>query len=190
MDELEQTLRQIPQFAAVHAHLCTSGQPSAADLAQIKAYGFSTVINVALSNAEPHLPHEDQICLALNLNYIHLPLAWETPNAEQALLVLDLLHCLVQEQMVWLHCAMNYRVSCLMALYKQYYLQLPIDLVQDDLHAIWQPNETWTGLMHSVGLLLQGRQSTLEMNQVCAEAGVASLENTHGKIGAELNPSS
>ena len=189
MDELEQALREIPQFAAVHAHLCSSGQPSAADLAQIKAYGFSTVMNVALSNAEPHLALEDQICLELDLNYIHLPLAWETPNAEQALLILDLLHCLVQEQMVWLHCAKNYRVSCLMALYKQYYLQQPIEQIHDDLHAIWQPNETWTGLMHSVGLLLQGRQSTLEMNQLCAEAGFASLEDADGKIGAGPNQS-
>lgn len=176
MDELEQVLRQIPQFAAIHAHLCSSGQPNAEQLASIKAYGFNVVINVALSNAEPHLAQEDQICLDLDMQYIHLPLAWETPNAEQALLVLDLLHCLVQEQMVWIHCAKNYRVSCLMALYKQYYLKQSIAQVHDELHAIWQPNQTWTGLMHSVALLLQGRQSTLEMTELCAAAGANSSE--------------
>ena len=33
------------------------------------------------------------------------------------------------------------------------------------LHEIWEPNETWTGLMHSITLQLQGRKATLELEQ-------------------------
>ena len=33
------------------------------------------------------------------------------------------------------------------------------------LHEIWEPNETWTGLIHSITLQLQGRKATLELEQ-------------------------
>ncbi len=164
MDELEQQLSQIAQFAMVHQHLFTSGQPDAAQLQCIKDYGCSTVINVALSTSDPHLLHEDQICLELGLNYIHFPLNWDMPCAEQTVLILDLIQHLVAEQTVWLHCAKNYRVSCLMYLYRQFYLQMPMPEADELLQQIWQPNDTWTGLIHSVNLILQGRQATSELN--------------------------
>ena len=34
---------------------------------------------------------------------------------------------------------------------------------QEELHKVWEPNETWTGLIHAVSLQLQGRKSTLDL---------------------------
>ena len=66
MNEIETALCQINNFQFIHEHLFTSGQPTAEQLKLIKEYGISTIINVALSNAEPHLDHEDKICLELD----------------------------------------------------------------------------------------------------------------------------
>lgn len=163
MTTLEQSLSQIPQFSIIHEHLLSSAQPSAEQLQHIKEYGCSTVINLALNDAKPHLENEDRICLELGLNYIQLPILWDAPAPDQCLLVLDLIDHLVTNEIVWIHCAKNYRVSCLMALYRQYYMNVDMETVQNMLHQIWEPNETWTGLMHSVALQLQGRVATQEL---------------------------
>ena len=65
--------------------------------------------------------------------------------------------------MVWVHCAANKRVSSLMYLYRQYYLDIDMPTAQELMHEIWEPNETWTGLIHAVSLQLQGRKSTQDL---------------------------
>lgn len=170
MHEIEKNLSQILNFQFIHPHLFTSGQPSAEQLKQIKEYGITTVINLALTDADPHLEHEDQICLALGLHYIHIPIAWDTPSDDQCLLLLDLIDYLVKEQMVWVHCAKNFRVSSLMSLYLQYYLDIDLVTAQQHMQKIWQPNETWTGLIHAVALQLQGRKATQELQQTLHHA--------------------
>jgi len=165
MTTLEQSLAQIPTFSVIHEHLFSSAQPSIEQLKLIKEYGCSTVINLALSNAPNHIENEDRICLDLGLNYIHIPIDWETPSAEQCLLVLDLIDHLVQNEIVWIHCTKNDRSSCLMYVYRQFYMNMDMPTSQDLLHKIWEPNETWTGLIHSITLQLQGRKATLELQQ-------------------------
>lgn len=165
MTTLEQSLSQIPAFSIIHEHLFSSAQPSVEQLKLIKEYGCSTVINLALTNAPNHLENEDRICLDLGLNYIHIPIDWETPSAEQCLLVLDLIDHLVQNEIIWVHCSKNDRSSCLMYVYRQFYMNMDMPTSQDLLHEIWEPNETWTGLIHTITLQLQGRKATLELQQ-------------------------
>ncbi|EPF73364.1 protein tyrosine phosphatase family protein [Acinetobacter rudis] len=165
MNNIEQQLSQIPQFRYIHQHLLTSAQPSAEQLAQIKAYGVDTVINLGLSNEEPVLPHQDQHCANLGLNYLHIPIHWDCPADEQCLLVLDLVHALVQNKIVWVHCPDNRRVSSLMYLYQQFAMAIELPDAQEFLHHIWEPNATWTGLIHAMTLQLQGRKATQELEQ-------------------------
>ncbi|MCG9514409.1 protein tyrosine phosphatase family protein [Acinetobacter pittii] len=170
MTTLEQSLSQIPAFSIIHEHLFSSAQPSIEQLKLIKEYGCSTVINLALTNAPNHIENEDRICLDLGLNYIHIPIDWEMPSAEQCLLVLDLVNHLVQNEIVWVHCAKNKCVSCLMYVYRQFYMNMDMPTSQDLLHEIWEPNETWTGLIHNITLQLQGRKATLELQQSLQQA--------------------
>ncbi|MFU8925164.1 protein tyrosine phosphatase family protein [Acinetobacter puyangensis] len=165
-DTMREQFNTILAFMPVHEHLYTSGQPTAEQLNLIKENGFSTIINLALTDASNHLPFEDRICLELGLDYIQIPLLWDCPNSSAALLALDLVDHLVREQQVWLHCAKNFRVSSLMYLYRQYYMGMNIAEADALLQQIWQPNETWTGLMHALQLQLQARQSTKEIEQL------------------------
>ncbi len=164
--DLSSKLQEIEQFEWIHAHLATSGQPTVEQLAEIKAHGYTTIINLALTDASNHLSNEDRICLELGLDYIQVPLLWECPSSSGALFVIDLIDHLVQEQKVWVHCAKNMRVSSLIFLYRQFYMGM--DLAEADalLENVWQPNETWTGLIHAVRLQLQARQSTKELAEL------------------------
>ncbi|MEB3865964.1 MULTISPECIES: protein tyrosine phosphatase family protein [Acinetobacter] len=170
MTTIEQSLAQIPNFSVIHEHLFSSAQPSIEQLKLIKEYGCSIVINLALSNAPNHIENEDRICLDIGLNYIHIPIDWETPSAEQCLLVLDLIDHLVQNEIVWIHCTKNDRSSCLMYVYRQFYMNMDMPTSQDLLHVTWEPNETWTGLIHSITLQLQGRKATIELQQSLQQA--------------------
>lgn len=163
MNEIENALCHIENFQYIHEHLFTSGQPTPSQLQSIKEYGISTIINVALTDASNHVEHADRICLDLGLNYIHIPISWDTPSDDQCLLVLDMLDHLVQEQMVWLCCSENFRVSSLMYLYRQYFMNIDMPTAQELMHQIWEPNETWTGLIHAVALQLQGRKATKDL---------------------------
>jgi protein tyrosine phosphatase (PTP) superfamily phosphohydrolase (DUF442 family) len=165
MNNLENALSQIPQFQYVHEHLFSSGQPTKDQLQQIKEYGIHTIINLALNSSTEHLDNEDQICLDLGLNYMQFPICWDTPNTDQALFALDTINFLVQDQKVWLHCAQNKRASALIFLYRQYYMNIDIAVAQQYLEEVWEPNETWTGLIHSVALQLKGRKATQELQQ-------------------------
>lgn len=170
MNDIETQLSQIKNFQFIHERLFSSGQPTAEELKQIKEYGIGTVINLAESDAEHALPHEDKICLDVGLNYIQLPISWETPSSDQCLLLLDLVNHLLESQMVWVHCSNNNHVSSLMYLYRQYFMDVDIATAQDFLHDIWKPNETWTGLIHAVSLQLQGRKATQDLQQALEAA--------------------
>ncbi|AVH48735.1 protein tyrosine phosphatase family protein [Acinetobacter towneri] len=170
MNDIETQLSQIKNFQFIHERLFSSGQPTAEELKQIKEYGIGTVINLAESDAEHALPHEDKICLDVGLNYIQLPISWETPSSDQCLLLLDLVNHLLESQMVWVHCSNNSHVSSLMYLYRQYFMDVDIATAQDLLHDIWKPNETWTGLIHAVSLQLQGRKATQDLQQALESA--------------------
>lgn len=170
MNDIETQLSQIKNFQFIHERLFSSGQPTAEELKQIKEYGIGTVINLAESDAEHALPHEDKICLDVGLNYIQLPISWETPSSDQCLLLLDLVNHLLENQMVWVHCSNNNHVSSLMYLYRQYFMDVDIATAQDFLHDIWKPNETWTGLIHAVSLQLQGRKATQDLQQALESA--------------------
>ena len=170
MNDIETQLSQIKNFQFIHERLFSSGQPTAEELKQIKEYGIGTVINLAESDAEHALPHEDKICLDVGLNYIQLPISWETPSSDQCLLLLDLVNHLLESQMVWVHCSNNNHVSSLMYLYRQYFMDVDIATAQDFLHDIWKPNQTWTGLIHAVSLQLQGRKATQDLQQALESA--------------------
>lgn len=173
MDNIEQQLSQIPNFCYIHPHLLTSSQPNSEQLTLIKAYGVDTIINLGLSNETQALAQQDQHCLDLGLNYIHIPIDWECPRDEQCLLVLDLIHALAQEKIVWLHCNDYQRVSCLIYIYQQFAMQIDIASAEQYLHHTWEPNATWTGLIHAVTLQLQGRKATQELQQSLQQANAA-----------------
>ena len=163
MNEIEQKLSEIANFQFIHEHLFSSGQPTIEQFKSIKEYGIDTVINLAFTDAQPCLVNEDKICAELGLNYIQIPILWDTPEDNQCLFILDLIAHLVQEKMVWVHCAKNMRVSCLMYLYRQYFMDMDMPTAQALMHQIWEPNETWTGLIHATSLQLQGRKSTQDL---------------------------
>ncbi|MEC7121145.1 MAG: protein tyrosine phosphatase family protein [Pseudomonadota bacterium] len=145
----EHPLAQIINVRMIHTNLYSSGQPTLAQLVQIREAGFNNVINLALQDASNALAHEDRWVLEQGMDYYHFPLLWEQPSVTQGLFILDAIHHL-RDQPTWLHCALNYRGACVIYLYERFYLGLDLPSAKERLEQVWQPDETWTGWMFAV----------------------------------------
>jgi len=143
-------------FQSVHERLVTSGQPTLEQFGWIAAAGFGTVINLALTDASNAVAGEDRRVLELGMDYIQLPLLFNQPSPSQALRVLALIDSLKSEK-IWLHCALNMRVSSLMYLYRTHYLAVDDAEAQGFLHKIWSPDPVWSALISAVQQHLRHR---------------------------------
>lgn len=139
-------LSHILAFQFVHENLVTSGQPSSDELELIAKAGFKVVINLALTDASNVLVGEDRRVLELGMDYINLPLLFDRPSYTQALLILGLLKSL-HHQKVWLHCALNMRVSSLMYIYRVHHLMMDEIDAKGFLEKIWTPNAEWSEII-------------------------------------------
>ena len=124
--------------------LWTSGQISENDISQIQQEGFDTVINLALPSSSNALKGEAEIVANLHMTYINIPVEWELPEVAQFKLCAGLLEQLrAAGQKVWLHCALNNRVSVFVYLYRKLVLKEPEETATIPLRAIWDPNPVW-----------------------------------------------
>lgn len=126
--------------------LATAGQPTLEQFAEIKAAGFETVINLALTTSTKALPNEKAIVEGLGMSYHHIPVEWEAPQLSD---LTDFFATMQRctEQSVFVHCAANMRVSAFIYLYHRLRCQMSHADAIHDLNQIWQPNETWQALI-------------------------------------------
>jgi protein tyrosine phosphatase (PTP) superfamily phosphohydrolase (DUF442 family) len=135
-------IEDILNYRYISDQLATSGQPTAQEFAMIKSAGFPTVLNLAPPTASNALPEEQAIVTTLGMEYINIPVIWENPTLEDFSRF-----CAVMEshqgQPIYVHCAMNMRVSAFVYLYRHLILNLPASEAYQPVTTIWQPNEIW-----------------------------------------------
>jgi RimJ/RimL family protein N-acetyltransferase len=97
------------------------------------------------------LADEAELAERAGLRYLHLPIDFETPELEQAARLFDELQS-AEGEPVFVHCALNKRVSALLSAYRMVVGGVPSHEARADLHAIWQPNPTWQRYVSSAAL--------------------------------------
>ena len=133
----------IINYYQVSERIASSGQPAENDFQEIAALGYNTVINLALVTSEKAIINEGDIVTNLGLSYIHIPVLWNNPTQEQ----FNIFASIMQQQStnkVWVHCALNMRVSAFLYLYNIIYLNMPKEAAEGHLSNIWKPNEVWS----------------------------------------------
>lgn len=123
-------------------HLGTSGQPTSAQLAAIKEAGYGVVINLATGTTPRDLPQEADVVAAQGMEYIHIPVIWEQPTAENFARFCEAMQA-TQVQKRFVHCIANMRVSAFVFLYRVLRQGTPVDEARATMHRIWQPNAIW-----------------------------------------------
>jgi protein tyrosine phosphatase (PTP) superfamily phosphohydrolase (DUF442 family) len=110
-------LTDILNFIALSDRLGTAGQPTAEQFPDIRAGGFKTVINLAPADNPRALANEADIVAAQGLEYIHIPVAWDAPTSQDLQRFFDAMDARSNSK-VFVHCAMNLRVSVFIFLYR------------------------------------------------------------------------
>jgi protein tyrosine phosphatase (PTP) superfamily phosphohydrolase (DUF442 family) len=129
--------------------LWSSGQLSERDIHALPALGIEVVVNLALPTATNALPGEAELVTGTGMAYAHIPVIWDAPRPEQFNQFVGVLNAFSGRK-VWVHCALNMRVSVFIYLYRRLVLGEGEDDASFPLRVVWSPNETWQDFISQV----------------------------------------
>ena len=122
--------------------LTTSGQPTEGELALIASAGYDRVIFLAFTNHPKAVAHEDDIVRDLGLQFIHIPVQWDSPSLTD----FEVFAAVMQAHgggRTLVHCEVNFRASVFGFLYQVLFTGADVDEAFSLMQSIWVPNDTW-----------------------------------------------
>jgi protein tyrosine phosphatase (PTP) superfamily phosphohydrolase (DUF442 family) len=135
-------IEDVMNYLSISDAIGTAGQPTASQFAAIRAAGYDIVVNLAMPDSSKALPNEQRLVAEQGMLYVHIPVVWEHPTAQNLEQFFDLMaRC--RGRRVFVHCAMNMRVSVFVFLYRAVWLGVSPDEAYKDILRIWQPNPVW-----------------------------------------------
>jgi protein tyrosine phosphatase (PTP) superfamily phosphohydrolase (DUF442 family) len=135
-------VEEILNYLEISDEIGTGGQPTPAQFAAIKAASYDVVVNLAMSDSSNALAEERELVAAQDMRYVHIPVVWEQPTAQDLAQFFDVM-AMSQGRRVFVHCALNMRVSVFVLLYRVIRLGASLEVTQADMLKIWQPNAVW-----------------------------------------------
>lgn len=135
---------QILNFVKLTDSIATAGQPTAEQIGPIAEAGYSVVVNLALPDSHNALANEGGLVTAHGMTYVHIPVKWEQPTLADLQRFIRVMRALDGEQ-VFVHCAMNMRVSAFMYHYLTAEKGLPPERARSPILERWAPkmDDVW-----------------------------------------------
>jgi RimJ/RimL family protein N-acetyltransferase/protein tyrosine phosphatase (PTP) superfamily phosphohydrolase (DUF442 family) len=127
---------------AVFEDLWTSGQLSVADIERLPGLDVAAVVNLALPTSSNALAGEAELITRLGISYIQIPVPWETPELHHLRQFFGVMDALAGQR-VWVHCALNYRVSAFIYLYRRLRRGESDADARYPMFTIWKPSGVW-----------------------------------------------
>lgn len=141
--------QEIYNFLKISDTIATAGQPTEAQFFGIKDSGYQIVVNLAVPESKNALANEKAVVESQGMQYVHIPVIWDHPTLkdfQRFVSVLETNH----DKSIFVHCALNMRVSAFMYLYRRIYLHMSDEDAKKDLDKIWVPNDTWQNFIAQV----------------------------------------
>ncbi len=139
----------IRNYLKIEENMASSGQPDAHQFNEIAQLGFDSVINLAMPSSDYAIANEGELVTSSGMSYIHIPVVWEAPREKQFALFAAVLRQ-HEGAKVWVHCALNMRVSVFVYLYRCLRLGVPKEEARRSLEAIWTPNKVWSDFIEQI----------------------------------------
>ena len=124
------------------ASLTTAGQPTEEELALIAENGYDRVIFLAFSNHPKRVANEDAIVRRLGMQFIHIPVEWESPSVADFESFVAIMQTLAVAKTL-VHCEVNFRASVFGFLYQVLHRGADMDDAMSMMQSVWVPNDTW-----------------------------------------------
>lgn len=142
-------IETIYNFLKLSDSVATAGQPTETQFSDLKNAGYQVVVNLALPTSTNALPNEQELVETQEMQYVHIPVIWEKPMLEDIERFFNVMQANA-DKTVFVHCAMNMRVSAFMYLYRLIQEHKNEAEAKQDLAKIWVPNETWQQFINRV----------------------------------------
>ena len=126
-------------FIQISERIATSGQPARDEFQHIADDGYAAVINLAMHNSDQAIADEGSIVASLGMMYFHVPVPFDAPNADHLKTFLGAMKILDTKK-VWIHCAINMRVSAFIYHYLIRENKLSPEAAKGPLLKQWEPH--------------------------------------------------
>jgi protein tyrosine phosphatase (PTP) superfamily phosphohydrolase (DUF442 family) len=151
-------LESIRNFVQLTSNIGTAGQPQADQIKDIADAGYQAVINIAMPNHPDSFDNEDALVTSLGMHYYHIPVPFDAPKTEHVQQFCRLMQTL-ENQQVFVHCIMNYRVSAFMFHYLHHLKDYPVEQARSPMFERWQIEPQWQAIMELTADDLDNRVS-------------------------------
>ena len=131
-------MNDVINFFQITDTIGTGGQPSVSQLYDIAQNGYGVVINLATHNSENAIENEGSIVASLGMTYFHIPVPFEAPTPEHLRKFFGFMNGLSEEK-VFVHCAVNARVSAFVFKYLTMERKMQAEKATTPLLAQWLP---------------------------------------------------
>lgn len=138
-------VEQITNYLRVSDRISSSGQPDEDGFHAIATAGFGAVINLAMPDSDNAIPEEGNIVTKHGMTYHHIPVPFDAPKTSHLRQFIGLMESLEDEK-VWVHCVVNYRVSAFLYQYRRW-KGIPDDEARKAVLKAWKPNAIWQGFL-------------------------------------------
>lgn len=137
-----------PNVRVISPLLVTAGQPDRPSLQRLKAEGYAAVISFSPADARDAIPDQAQILAAQGIEFIHIPVPWQKPEAQH---LQDMAAALqkLKDRKVLVHCQMNMRASAFTFLYRAIHAKEDPASAWNDVKALWTPTNQWASFIDS-----------------------------------------
>ena len=141
-------MNDVINFFQITDTIGTGGQPSVSQLYDIAQNGYDVVINLATHNSENAIENEGSIVASLGMTYIHIPVPFEAPTPEHLRKFFGFMNELSEEK-VFVHCAVNARVSAFDFKYLTMERKMQAEKATTPILAQWLPqmNLIWKNFL-------------------------------------------
>lgn len=140
------SIEAIRNFVQLTPQIGTAGQPHTDQFQLIADASFATVINIAMPDHPDSIDNEGKLVTELGMNYFHLPVPFDTPQAEHIKQFFALMQS-QQDRPVFVHCIMNYRVSAFMFHYLTLVQDWSAQKARSPIFDQWKIEPQWQAIM-------------------------------------------
>ena len=136
---------EIYNFMRLSDTLFSGGMPTAEQLRDGAAQGVHVVVNLAPYDVSNALPDEEALVRSLGMQYINIPVNWNTPTEADLKQFMDVMDDHLDKN-VLVHCQANFRASAFLSMYRilrqgwkeEDALQVMHKIWDEDTYPIWK----------------------------------------------------
>jgi len=130
----------IYNFLPLSETLFSGGMPKAEELTDAAQRGVEVVINLAPHEVSNALPNETELVNSLGMQYINIPVIWNTPTKDGLDRFMDAMDENKGKKTL-VHCQANFRATAFVALYRILRQGWNADDAMQGMHKIWDAED-------------------------------------------------